>query len=599
MENFKVSGFKVINKEKEFCFAPITLLVGPNGSGKSTVLKALKTMKNILHHKERFETNPTPYSNRKSGISLRRSPGQNQTTIPLVNVNSKDHSIVFVFPFPLAYFPDKFEMKLKYEFLDQEFVLSNVEILNKNKGSALLSVATRRHGPIEDKNISDAKIDYPYIYHFLEDRLRGLPENPTSIFDLISPDQPTTEEIDWMMEQQYKDSQEPMKNFYDLDKLSLKERNARNDFSWHLDDLLYDIRNGTYFDFIEKELSGSDRFAAEQELIEKMTSSETRWAGIHNRKYSAAEIIQSILENSLSNFSETHRLILSDFESTKDIQDGKKLKFLNKYLLKENIEFALSSLYQELYDLTYIPPNRFKSYGLDSAVNEFGELGLDLLTKINDIKAEDWWSEPIENFIRSWLEEFNIDASLFPNNISDVWASLQSGGKTVDLGFGLNQLLPLIYYCSIFNAKGSPVYGHFEDLGSDIAEKSRLRTLPGYTFLIEEPEANLHPNFQSKLADLFIDAAWRFNHRFIIETHSEYMVRKFQYWVAKGKIRPEDVKIYYFSNHNHEELIRDVEIKEIKFLRSGDLSEPFGDGFYDEAINLQYDLLKIKRTQEN
>ena len=50
--------------------------------------------------------------------------------------------------------------------------------------------------------------------------------------------------------------------------------------------------------------------------------------------------------------------------------------------------------------------------------------------------------------------------------------------------------------------------------------------------LLEEPEANLHPAFQSKLADLFSEVAVDYEQQLIVETHSEYMVRKFQYLVV-------------------------------------------------------------------
>ncbi len=51
--------------------------------------------------------------------------------------------------------------------------------------------------------------------------------------------------------------------------------------------------------------------------------------------------------------------------------------------------------------------------------------------------------------------------------------------------------------------------------------------------LLEEPESNLHPNLQSKLADFLIDASDRFGIKWVIETHSEYFIRKLQYWTAK------------------------------------------------------------------
>ena len=113
--------------------------------------------------------------------------------------------------------------------------------------------------------------------------------------------------------------------------------------------------------------------------------------------------------------------------------------------------------------------------------------------------------------------------------------------------------------------------------------------------MIEEPEANLHPNFQSKIADLIIDSAWKFNNQFLIETHSEYLVRKLQYWVAKGKILPEVVQIYYFTKDEN----KGTQIKSINILKDGSLSGEFGDGFYDEADRISLELYMTQLAQQN
>ena len=53
--------------------------------------------------------------------------------------------------------------------------------------------------------------------------------------------------------------------------------------------------------------------------------------------------------------------------------------------------------------------------------------------------------------------------------------------------------------------------------------------------IIEEPEMNLHPKYQSLLADLFLELSERYGFRFIIETHSEYMIRKTQVEVKNSR----------------------------------------------------------------
>ena len=115
------------------------------------------------------------------------------------------------------------------------------------------------------------------------------------------------------------------------------------------------------------------------------------------------------------------------------------------------------------------------------------------------------------------------------------------------------------------------------------------------TITIEEPEVNLHPKFQSKLAEMFMEAFKSYNISFIVETHSEYMIRKLQTLVAKKELKPDDVALHYI--YHHDEAKRPAgkpQVLQIKIKEDGRLSEPFGSGFFDEADNLAMDLLTIK-----
>ena len=78
------------------------------------------------------------------------------------------------------------------------------------------------------------------------------------------------------------------------------------------------------------------------------------------------------------------------------------------------------------------------------------------------------------------------------------------------------------------------------------------------------------------------------------ETHSEYLIRKLQFWVAKYRINSDDINIYYLNNQNSYSEVEDSVLKKIKIRKDGSLSEPFGEGFFDEAINLKFELLKLK-----
>jgi hypothetical protein len=97
--------------------------------------------------------------------------------------------------------------------------------------------------------------------------------------------------------------------------------------------------------------------------------------------------------------------------------------------------------------------------------------------------------------------------------------------------------------------------------------------------IIEEPEIFLHPNFESKLTDFFAFVSKQYGIIFILETHSEYILRRSQGLV---KISPELINLFSISYFDAQK----PNIRKIEYQKNGLLSEDFGPGFYDEASNL-------------
>ena len=115
-------------------------------------------------------------------------------------------------------------------------------------------------------------------------------------------------------------------------------------------------------------------------------------------------------------------------------------------------------------------------------------------------------------------------------------------------------------------------------------------------FFVEEPEIHLHPKYQSLLAEMFVEAYQKYNIHFIIETHSEYLIRKLQVMVAdkENALTSNDVSLNYVEK-NEEGVSHN---RQIKILEDGRLSEPFGSGFYDEADTLAMELMKYKARKK-
>lgn len=200
-------------------------------------------------------------------------------------------------------------------------------------------------------------------------------------------------------------------------------------------------------------------------------------------------------------------------------------------------------------------------------------------TKLNDVA---------QVFIDKYLKEFDIadriDLVLSSDSDNTKIFLEKNGSKSelADLGYGISQVLPIILKIGLLISDSEPNGFHHYYRSSII--------------IIEEPETNLHPALQSKLADMFVECYQKYNIQFIIETHSEYLIRKLQYLTAKKTIKPSDSVIYYF-NHPDNVPIGEKQVKKIEILDDGSLSDEFGPGFFDEAANWELELLRLKNLK--
>ena len=139
------------------------------------------------------------------------------------------------------------------------------------------------------------------------------------------------------------------------------------------------------------------------------------------------------------------------------------------------------------------------------------------------------------SFINKWIKQFGLGESVsFEVDEDGVGVKVyihktpddEKGRLLADEGYGVTQLLSIML---------------------QIEMSSDRRT----TIFVEEPEIHLHPKYQSLLADMFVDAYKDRKIDFIIETHSEYLIRRLQLLVAgidadeNQKISKEEVSISY------------------------------------------------------
>lgn len=195
-------------------------------------------------------------------------------------------------------------------------------------------------------------------------------------------------------------------------------------------------------------------------------------------------------------------------------------------------------------------------------------------------------------FVDKWLRNFSIGSKVIIKQTAEgsgVTISIKEEHKSTytnicDMGYGVAQLLSIML-----------------SIETAIFNKQSTHTKDDITLSIEEPESHLHPKYQSMLAAMFADAYINHGIHFTIETHSEYMIRSFQKLIGYGRqnneygLSKDDLSIYYFNAPRKDQRPpNEPQIKKIEIADDGCLLNPFGSGFFDEALNLSTDLLRIK-----
>lgn len=149
--------------------------------------------------------------------------------------------------------------------------------------------------------------------------------------------------------------------------------------------------------------------------------------------------------------------------------------------------------------------------------------------------------------IESGLNEFGANSGLFEQievirkgkKESDPFQiGVKSRGPTfnlVDVGYGVSQVLPIVI---------------------DTLQRSGKNTV----FLMQQPEVHLHPKAQAELGSFFARLATQ-GPRFIVETHSDYLVDRVRMEVRRGeRLKPEDVSVLYFERQKQGVMVHNVEL---------------------------------------
>ena len=193
-------------------------------------------------------------------------------------------------------------------------------------------------------------------------------------------------------------------------------------------------------------------------------------------------------------------------------------------------------------------------------------------------------------FVTDWMRKFgvghdfdviSIDGEAYRVKIKD---EDNSTVNLADKGMGSIQLMILLL-------RLATILREYEPQNIVALEESDQLRYP--TIIIEEPEQNLHPKVQSQLADLFLYLNKESHCKFVVETHSEYLIRKTQVLVSKENYEDNSsmkennpFMVYYFDGENEKKPYYPME-----YRTDGNFSNEFGTGFFDAATKLLYEIL--------
>jgi predicted ATPase len=142
---------------------------------------------------------------------------------------------------------------------------------------------------------------------------------------------------------------------------------------------------------------------------------------------------------------------------------------------------------------------------------------------------------------------------LFELRLVDTQRSGSEDVSLTDVGFGLSQLLPFIV--------------------QSLAKTDQIIT-------IEQPEVHIHPKLQADLGDLVLESnRSQNNNQFLIETHSEHLILRFQRLIRGKRLKPNEISVLYVARGE-----QGSTVAQIRFGDDGSFIDTWPGGFFPERI---------------
>lgn len=599
MIRFGLENFRVFKEEQKFAFNPITVLIGPNNSGKSSVMKSLLLLK------ENITGDDLPL---QLNFDSKRLSMNGLDDI----LDNQEKRITYTFETHDTIYLGKLQWSLHYgsHIYYQDYArLDEVEV--KNESGTIIRFNYDKY------KFYDIQVDLKFIFGTFLDMLQGLVKlneeldlNDVADYEArkseyirrgqVFEQDPKIEKI--LCGNEYK-LWKTFFHLYDLNpnnRYDINDITARSGVSLFKTDVVIDMKPIEYKiirDFNENILT-----KYQDDGINRRERMQSELNIYLNKKDNLSELINEFFKFIEREFSE---LILSKLKIAGYSDVELALTEFGRFVFDRvpqvliNLNQSISGQLRRLGNVPLARVSKNRYFDIKDDSSYLAKRIQDYLFLEKKFPANSAFLEFSEKFYCDyWVKEFGIGNRLIldpsPHSrpyLDQIISAYIEGfdGQLINIanmGSGVSQIISLLFSpLEFIRDNDNPNY--FD--GSE------------YIIYLEEPESNLHPNWQSKLMDLIIDIHKEFEINFIIETHSEYMMRKLQYLTASkdSHLQPEDSVVYYLGAIGKKYSQNEKRVKRITIDQNGNLSDDFGSGFYDEAVNLKFDLLRLNKSQQN
>ena len=587
---FGIDNFKVFKELNHFDFKPINILVGTNSSGKSSFSKSILLLQDFIQELSYDDSNPIKMPSIPQKLSFQSVEKFTNS----VNNKSNNPYISFELKITLSPLNDLFLIRFTYKKDDnaEEYgILKTIKIIHIKSNTDILHY---------DSESAEMQISFSFLKEKLDQKLTVLKSSDLSQylpknFALITCPFLFDEELLKLIRDDSNISKSEFKYLIEDNEVLIQSLLTKTDNPLEyikkleiesLDELIFKSESKKhYFNNVSNLFSDllqmSDDYTSDKFLSHKKNSLLL--------DFMIAKMIEKepLLEKYLYS---TQNIFAEIAPKMKEMSVPNDYLFFMKAFLCEGVGISLDKLGWTYSQTHYIPAvrankvNRFFKMGDGKSESYLHEV-------LHELNQADYQVE-VEQFIERYVQLFGIANSLELRRLEGgevIRIYLSKDGKIqelADVGYGVSQILPIILKLACLISKKESLDTWEYDNDDPIL------------VIIEEPETNLHPALQSKLADMFVECQQKYNIQFIVETHSEYLIRKLQILTAKKKFAAKDSVIYYFNDPNNippgEKQVRKIEI-----LEDGSLSGDFGSGFFDEATNWKFELMELRKAQIN